>query len=109
MSEENKISILENINKWFNSIGTPYSKSITMQYIIDDDFDMYEENENTFTSLNFVINLLINYKPSLYVKLLNKLQAIRFIRIIQQYIIKTRNTNIVFLPGSKNLKKTTSL
>jgi hypothetical protein len=110
MSTHTESSILHKINKWFNQIGQLMNEngSIHMKYTINQQEpyeEHYEEPMNTFTSLNFIIKLLTHYKPSEYEKLLNKIQAIRFVRVIEQYILKIRNTNINFMVEHATHKK----
>ena len=84
------------INKTFNKIGNPYSKPKTMAFMADGETQELEEPDGTFTSMNYVWKL-INDNPGKKHVLMNKQQAIRFIRVAKQRILKILNTDIDFI------------
>jgi hypothetical protein len=84
------------IDKLFNKIGKPYSKSKTMAFMADGETQELEEPDNTFTSMNFVWGI-INEVPGKYCLLMNRQQSIRFIRVVKQRILKILNNQIDFI------------
>ena len=89
------------INGWFQYIGEKYDKSLPMTYNFEYE-TKYVEPLHTFTSLNFVIKILDKIPEKYYIKLLSKdkKKAIVFIRVIEQYLTRTRNINIEFIDPS---------
>jgi hypothetical protein len=87
---------IKKINKRFNQIGTPYSKPKTMAFMADGETQELEEPDNTFTSMNFVWKIIMEHPGKNYV-LMNKEQAIRFIRVAKQRILKILNNDIDFI------------
>ena len=87
---------INQMNKRFNQIGTPYSKPKTMAFMADGETQELEEPDNTFTSMNYVWKV-INENPGKNYVLMNKEQAIRFIRVVKQRILKILNTDIDFI------------
>ena len=87
---------IKQINKRFNQIGTPYSKPKTMAFMADGETQELEEPDNTFTSMNYVWKV-INENPGKTYVLMNRDQAIRFIRVVKQRILKILNTDIDFI------------
>jgi hypothetical protein len=89
LSEEEKQK--KELNKYFKGIGQEnYSTSLDMKFTMDGVNVFNEEPEGTFTSLNFMSKIFKKIRPSLYLKIINKKQAIRFIRITEQYLLLTR-------------------
>jgi len=88
------------INKYFNKIGKEYSKSINMLFIANGKKEEIEEQMNTFSSMNFVYKILEKLPSSKYV-LMNKEQAIRFIRVIEQRVLKLLKHNNIFFYSDK--------
>lgn len=85
------------VEKWFSSIGKSYKKNpLDMQYTLSNGKIKKEEKKNTFSSLNFVLNVINKIKPKDYNYVLTKEQAIRFIRVVEQYIVGNRNTEVTF-------------
>ena len=84
------------INKTFNRIGQSYSKPKTMAFMADGETQELEEEDKTFTSMNFVWKIIMEI-PGKYYALMNKQQAIRFIRIVKQRILKILNIDIDFI------------
>jgi len=85
------------INKRFNHIGKPYSKPKTMAFMADGEIQELEEPDNIFTSMNCVWKLIMDDLPGKYYVLMNKQQAIRFIRVVKQRILQVLNNNIDFI------------
>ena len=85
------------INKRFNQIGKPYSKPRVMSFMADGVTQELEEPANTFSSMNFALKLIMEELPGKYYVLMTKPQAIRFIRVIKQRILKTLNNTIDFI------------
>jgi antitoxin (DNA-binding transcriptional repressor) of toxin-antitoxin stability system len=96
--KEKKEKYKEAIDGWFQYIGQRYDKSLPMTYIFEDE-TKYVEPLYTFTSLNFVIKILEKIPEKYYIKLLSKdkRKAIVFIRVVEQYLTRTRNVNIEFV------------
>jgi len=84
------------INKTFIRIGQSYSKPKTMAFMADGETQELEEPDKTFTSMNFVWKI-IHEIPGKKNVLMNKQQAIRFIRVVRQRILKILNTDIDFI------------
>ena len=84
------------INKTFNKIGHAYSKPKTMAFMADGETQELEEPDGTFTSMNFVWKLIMELLGKKLL-LMNKQQAIRFIRVAKQRILKILNTDIDFI------------
>ena len=101
-NQQKKDRYKKKLRKWFKSIGDDYENSLKMRYnsidegIISVEPPNDDPDKNIFTSLNFVIKVL-GITPKYYLELLNKKQAILFIRVIEQYLLRTRNINIEFL------------
>ena len=85
------------INKRFNHIGKPYSKPKTMAFMADGEIQELEEPDNIFTSMNCVWKLIMDDLPGKHYVLMNKQQAIRFIRVVKQRILQVLNNNIDFI------------
>ena len=84
------------INKTFNKIGHTDSKPKTMAFMADGETQELEEPDGTFSSMNYVWKL-IHKTPGKKHVLMNKQQAIRFIRVAKQRILKVLNTDIDFI------------
>ena len=84
------------INKTFKQIGKYYSKSRIMSFMADGKTQKLEEPDNTFTSMNFVWTLIMEL-PSKHYVIMNKEQAIRFIRVVKQRILKILDIDIDFI------------
>ena len=87
---------IKKINKRYKQIGTLYSKPKTMSFMADGETQELEEPDKTFTSMNFAFKLIMEL-PGKYLVLMNKEQAIRFVRVVKQRILKTLNTDIDFI------------
>ena len=97
MENQDIVKYTEIINKRFNQIGKPYSKPRVMSFMADGETQELEEPKNTFSSMNFVLKLIMDELPGKHYVLMNKEQAIRFIRVAKQRILKTLNNNIDFI------------
>jgi hypothetical protein len=97
MENQDTVKYTEIINKRFNQIGKPYSKPRVMAFMADGETQEIEEPKNTFSSMNFVLKLIMEELPGKYYVLMTKPQAIRFIRVVKQRILKTLNNNIDFI------------
>ena len=101
-NQQKKEKYKKKLRKWYKNIGSDYDNSLKMRYnsidegIISVEPSNDEPKKNIFTSLNFVIKVL-EITPKYYLELLNKKQAILFIRVVEQYLLRTRNSNIEFL------------
>ena len=85
------------VARYFKGIGQhPYKTPFEMKFT--DGVNIFtEEPDDIFTSLNYVAKILKKIKPSLYSKIMTKPQAIRFIRIIEQYLISSRGKLFTFI------------
>jgi hypothetical protein len=98
------------VARYFKGIGQhPYKTPFEMKFT--DGVNIFtEEPDDIFTSLNYVAKILKKIKPSLYSKIMTKPQAIRFIRIIEQYLISSRGKLFTFiLPDNFPFEITNSL
>ena len=101
-NQQKKEKYKKKLRKWYKNIGSDYDNTLKMRYnsidegIISVEPSNDEPKKNIFTSLNFVIKVL-EITPKYYLELLNKKQAILFIRVVEQYLLRTRNSNIEFL------------
>ncbi len=84
------------INKRFNQIGTSYTKSKTMAFMADGETQELEEPDGTFTSMNFAFKMIMDL-PGKYLVLMDRPQAIRFVRVVKQRILKSLNNDIDFI------------
>jgi hypothetical protein len=87
---------IKKINKRYKQIGTPYAKPKTMAFMADGETQELEEPDGTFTSMNFAFKLIMEL-PGKYLVLMNKEQAIRFVRVVKQRILKSLNNDIDFI------------
>ena len=86
-----------NVSKYFKGIGkSPYDTPFEMKFT--DGINIFtEEPDDTFTSLNYISKIFKKIKPSMYTKIITKPQAIRFIRITEQYLLETRGKPYTFI------------
>ncbi len=84
------------INKTFIRIGIRSPTPKTMAFMADGETQEFEEPDGTFSSMNFVWKLIMELPGKSYV-LMNKQQAIRFIRVVKQRILKVLNADIDFI------------
>ena len=96
MENQSTVKYIELINKRFNQIGKPYSKPRVMSFMADGETQELEEPANTFSSMNFALKMIMEL-PGKYYVLMTKPQAIRFVRVIKQRILKTLNNTIDFI------------
>ena len=88
-------SYRKKINKYYEGIDKEdYENPIEMKYINENGETIQESVEGKFTALNFVYKLIDKVPRPMYNLIFNKKQATKFIRVIEQYILKTRRTNI---------------
>ena len=86
-----------NVSKYFKGIGkSPYDTPFEMKFT--DGINIFtEEPDDTFTSLNYISKIFKKIRPSMYSKIITKPQAIRFIRITEQYLLETRGKPYTFI------------
>jgi hypothetical protein len=84
------------INKRFNEIGKICTTPKIMSFMTDGKTYVKEEHPSTFSSMNFVLKLL-NELPFKHYLLMNKQQAIRFIRVVKQRILRVLDIHIDFI------------
>jgi hypothetical protein len=101
-------SYRKKINKYYEGIDKEdYENPIEMKYINENGETIQESVEGKFTALNFVYKLIDKVPRPMYNLIFNKKQATKFIRVIEQYILKTRRPNIQIDDKSfPNFKKT---
>ena len=88
-------SYRKKINKYYEGIDKEdYENPIEMKYINENGETIQENVEGKFTALNFVYKLIDKVPRPMYNLIFNKKQATKFIRVIEQYILKTRRPNI---------------
>jgi len=97
MENQSTVKYIELINKRFNQIGKPYSKPRVMSFMADGVTQELEEPSNTFSSMNFALKMIMEELPGKYYVLMTKPQAIRFVRVVKQRILKTLNNTIDFI------------
>jgi hypothetical protein len=87
----------KNVARYFKGIGKrPYKTPFHMKFT--DGVNVFkEEDDDVFTSLNYVVKILKKIRPSFYSKIMTKPQAIRFIRITEQYMLLNRYEHFTFL------------
>lgn len=84
-------------NKKFKKIGNAYSsKKTKMMAFMKDGIQELEEPAKTYTSLNFAWEIIMDWPGKSYV-LMSRPQAIRFIRVVKQRILKVLDTDIPFI------------
>ena len=85
------------VSKYFKGIGkSPYDTPFEMKFT--DGINIFtEEPDDTFTSLNYISKIFKKIKPSMYTKIITKPQAIRFIRITEQYLLEKRGKPYTFI------------
>jgi hypothetical protein len=84
------------INKSFKQIGKMHSTPKIMSFTTDGLSTVKEEHPGTFSSMNFVWSM-ITQLPGKYYGLMSKQQAIRFIRVAKQRVLKVIDVNIDFI------------
>lgn len=88
-------SYTKKINKYYAGINNDdYEKPIKMKYINENGETIQEDITGKFTALNFVYKLIDKVPRPMYNLIFNKKQATTFVRVIEQYILKTRRPNI---------------
>jgi hypothetical protein len=94
-SKEEIESYKKKINKYYKGINNEnYAKPIEMIYINENGKKIKEGINGKFSALNFVYKLIEKVPRPMYNIIFNKEQATTFVRVIQQYILKTRRPNI---------------
>ena len=83
------------INKTFDQIGKLCSTPKIMTFMTDGKTYSKEEHPSTFSSMNFVWKI-ISELPMKHYLLMNKQQAIRFIRVVKQRLLKVIDIPVDF-------------
>lgn len=83
------------INKRFDQIGKLCSTPKIMTFMTDGKTYAKEEHPSTFSSMNFVWKI-ISELPMKHYLLMNKQQAIRFIRVVKQRLLKVLDIPVDF-------------
>ena len=105
-------SYRKKVNKYYEGIDKEdYEAPIEMKYINENGETIQESVAGKFTALNFVYKLIDKVPRPIYNFIFNKKQATKFIRVIEQYILKTRRPNIQIYDKSfpKKLKNSSEL
>jgi hypothetical protein len=84
------------INNTFNQIGKICSTPKIMSFMTDGKTYVKEEHPGTFSSMNFVLKIIKDLPFKCY-HLMNKQQAIRFVRVVKQRILRVLDIHIDFI------------